>query len=172
MRLYSLDSTPTRKSNTVTLSLEKREADRFCERERDAREADEEETNRRVVVLSSVLVFSDFFLSSVFFIFPENHSNSSFYLHGTFLHLYRGALLFFYHTLRTKNTVTVVPFCEKVFSFDLFARVLRIPSFASRLLRRDFERQIGWTAHKHSERERKKKRFWRQCPILNPMTAR
>ena len=33
MRLYSLDSTPTRKSNTVTLSLEKREADRFCERE-------------------------------------------------------------------------------------------------------------------------------------------
>jgi hypothetical protein len=48
---------------------------------------------------------------------------------------------------------------------------LRIPSFASRLLRRDFERQIGWTAHKHSERE-KKKRFWRQCPILNPMTAR
>lgn len=172
MRLYSLDSTPTRKSNTVTLSLEKREADRFCERERDAREADEEETNRRGVVLSSVLVFSDF-LSSVFFIFPENHSNSSFYLHGTFLHLYRGALLFFYHTLRTKNTVTVVPFCEKVFSFDLFARVLRIPSFASRLLWRDFERQIGWTAHKHSsERERKKKRFWRQCPILNPMTAR
>lgn len=171
MRLYSLDITPTRKSNTVTLSLEKREADRFCERERDAREADEEETNRRGVILSSVLVFSDF-LSSVFFIFPENHSNSSFYLHGTFLHLYRGALLFFYHTLRTKNTVTVVPFCEKVFSFDLFARVLRIPSFASRLLRRDFERQIGWTAHKHSERERKKKRFWRQCPILNPMTAR
>ena len=47
MRLYSLDSTPTRKSNMVTLSLEKREADRFCERERDAREADEEETNRR-----------------------------------------------------------------------------------------------------------------------------
>jgi len=156
VRLYSLDSTPTRKSNTVTLSLEKREADRFCERERDAREADEEETNRRGVVLSSVLVFSDF-LSSVFFIFPENHSNSSFYLHGTFLHLYRGALLFFYHTLRTKNTVTVVPFCEKVFSFDLFARVLRIPSFASRLLWRDFERQIGWTAHKHSsEREKKK----------------
>jgi len=49
VRLYSLDSTPTRKSNTVTLSLEKREADRFCERERDAREADEEETNRRGV---------------------------------------------------------------------------------------------------------------------------
>lgn len=47
MRLYSLDITPTRKSNMVTLSLEKREADRFCERERDAREADEEETNRR-----------------------------------------------------------------------------------------------------------------------------
>ena len=125
------------------------------ERETKVREADEEETNRRGVVLSSVLVFSDF-LSSVFFIFPENHSNSSFYLHGTFLHLHRGALLFFYHTLRTKNTVTVVPFCEKVFSFDLFARVLRIPSFASRLLWRDFERQIGWTAHKHSEREKKK----------------
>ena len=53
--------------------------------------------------------------------------------------------------------MTVVPFCEKVFSFDLFARVLRIPSFASRLLWRDFERQIGWTAHKHSsEREKKK----------------
>ena len=123
------------------------------------RETREKQTKRKrtagVVVLSSVLVFSDF-LSSVFFIFPENHSNSSFYLHGTFLHLYRGALLFFYHTLRTKNTVTVVPFCEKVFSFDLFARVLRIPSFASRLLRRDFERQIGWTAHKHSEREKKK----------------
>jgi hypothetical protein len=102
-----------------------------------------------------VLVFSDFLLS-VFFIFPENHSISSFYLHGTFLHLYRGALLFFYHTLRTKNTVTVVPFYEKVFSFDLFARVLRIPLFASRLLWRDFERQIGWTAHKHSEREKKK----------------
>ena len=117
-----------------------------------------------------MLVFSDFLLS-VFFLFPENHSNSSFYLHGTFLHLYRGALLFFYHTLRTKNTVTVVPFCEKVFSFDLFARVLRIPLFASRLLWRDFERQIGWTAQKHSERETKK-RFWRQCPILNPMTAR
>ena len=155
MRLYSLDSTPTRKSNTVTLSLEKREADRFCERERDAREADEEETNRRGRRPLISVGFLDF-LSSVFFIFPENHSNSSFYLHGTFLHLYRGALLFFYHTLRTKNTVTVVPFCEKVFSFDLFARVLRIPSFASRLLRRDFERQIGWTAHKHSEREKKK----------------
>ena len=51
----------------VTLSLEKREADRFCERERDAREADEEETNRRVVVLSSVLVFSDFRLSFLYF---------------------------------------------------------------------------------------------------------
>ena len=62
MRLYSLDSTPTRKSNTVTLSLEKREADRFCERERDAREADEEETNRQKgsSSLISVLVFSDF----------------------------------------------------------------------------------------------------------------
>jgi hypothetical protein len=56
---------------------------------------------------------------------------------------------------RTKNTVTVVPFYEKVFSFDLFARVLRIPSFASRLLWRDFERQIGWTAHTH-QREKKK----------------
>ena len=49
-----------------------------------------------------------------------------------------------------------MPFYEKVFSFDLFARVLRIPLFASRLLWRDFERQIGWTAHKHSEREKKK----------------
>ena len=48
-----------------------------------------------------------------------------------------------------------MPFYEKVFSFDLFARVLRIPLFASRLLWRDFERQIGWTAHKHSEREKK-----------------
>ena len=141
----------------VTLSLEKREADRFCERERDAREADEEETNRRGGRRPLVSVgFFRFSFSSVFFIFPENHSNSSFYLHGTFLHLHRGALLFFYHTLRTKNTVTVVPFCEKVFSFDLFARVLRIPLFASRLLWRDFERQIGWTARKRSEREKKK----------------
>ena len=49
-----------------------------------------------------------------------------------------------------------MPFCEKVFSFDLFARVLRIPLFASRLLWRDFERQIGWTARKRSEREKKK----------------
>lgn len=48
-----------------------------------------------------------------------------------------------------------MPFYEKVFSFDLFARVLRIPLFASRLLWRDFERQIGWTAQKHSEREKK-----------------
>ena len=50
-----------------------------------------------------------------------------------------------------------MPFCEKVFSFDLFARVLRILLFASRLLWRDFERQIeiGWTAQKHSEREKK-----------------
>ena len=95
MRLYSLDSTPTRKSNMVTLSLEKREADRFCERERDAREADEEETNRRGGRRPLVSVgFFRFSFSSVFFIFPENHSNSSFYLHGTFLHLYRGALLF------------------------------------------------------------------------------
>ena len=70
--------------------------------------------------------------------------------------IYIAALFYFYHTLRTKNTVTVVPFYEKVFSFDLFARVLRIPLFASRLLWRDFERQIGWTAHKHSEREKKK----------------
>lgn len=141
----------------VTLSLEKREADRFCERERDAREADEEETNRRKGSSSHQCWFFQIFSFVCLFIFPENHSNSSFYLHGTFLHLHRGALLFFYHTLRTKNTVTVVPFCEKVFSFDLFARVSRIPSFASRLLRRDFERQIGWTAHKHSsEREKKK----------------
>jgi hypothetical protein len=153
-----MDSTPTRKSNTVTLSLEKREADRFCERERDkserSRRRGNEPPGRRPLISVGFFRFSFW---SVFFIFPENHSNSSFYLHGTFLHLYRGALLFFYHTLRTKNTVTVVPFCEKVFSFDLFARVLRIPSFASRLLRRDFERQIGWTAHKHSsEREKKK----------------
>ncbi len=155
MRLYSLDITPTRKSNTVTLSRKKRGRQILCERER--RERSRRRGNEPPGSSSSltVLVFSDF-LSSVFFIFPENHSNSSFYLHGTFLHLYRGALLFFYHTLRTKNTVTVVPFCEKVFSFDLFARVLRIPLFASRLLRRDFERQIGWTAHKHSEREKKK----------------
>ena len=139
----------------VTLSLEKREADRFCERERDAREADEEETNRRGGRRPLVSVgFFRFSFSSVFFIFPENHSNSSFYLHGTFLHLYI-ALFYFYHTLRTKNTVTVVPFYEKVFSFDLFARVLRIPLFASLLLWRDFERQIGWTAHTH-QREKKK----------------
>ena len=119
------------------------------------RETREKQTKRkRTAARGRPLISVGFFR---FFIFPENHSNSSFYLHGTFLHLHRGALLFFYHTLRTKNTVTVVPFCEKVFSFDLFARVSRIPSFASRLLRRDFERQIGWTAHKHSsEREKKK----------------
>ena len=119
------------------------------------RETREKQTKRkRTAARGRTLISVGFFR---FFIFPENHSNSSFYLHGTFLHLHRGALLFFYHTLRTKNTVTVVPFCEKVFSFDLFARVSRIPSFASRLLRRDFERQIGWTAHKHSsEREKKK----------------
>ena len=104
--------------------------------------------------LKSVLCFLRFSFWSVFFIFLENQSNSSFYLHGTFLHLYI-ALFYFYHTLRTKNTVTFVPFYEKVFSFDLFARVLRIPLFASRLLWRDFERQIGWTAHTH-QREKKK----------------
>jgi hypothetical protein len=132
------------------------------ERERETRERDEarekqtrEETNRRGPLSSQKCVcFLRFSFWSVFFIFLENHSNSSFYLHGTFLHLYI-ALFYFYHTLRTKNTVTVVPFYEKVFSFDLFARVLRIPLFASRLLWRDFERQIGWTAHTH-QREKKK----------------
>ena len=47
MRLYSLDITPTRKRNTVTLARKKRRRQILCERELVAREADEEETNRR-----------------------------------------------------------------------------------------------------------------------------
>jgi len=126
-------------------------------RERETREKQTKRKRTAGASSSHQCWFFQIFFRLSFLYFRKTNSNSSFYLHGTFLHLYRGALLFFYHTLRTKNTVTVVPFCEKVFSFDLFARVLRIPSFASRLLWRDFERQIGWTAHKHSsEREKKK----------------
>ena len=124
------------------------------------RETREKQTKRKrtaggVVVLSSVLVFSDFLFRLSFLYFRKTIRIPPF-IYTVRSCIYIAALFYFYHTLRTKNTVTVVPFCEKVFSFDLFARVLRIPSFASRLLRRDFERQIGWTAHKHSEREKKK----------------
>ena len=124
------------------------------------RETREKQTKRKrtaggVVVLSSVLVFSDFLFRLSFLYFRKTIRIPPF-IYTVRSCIYIAALFYFYHTLRTKNTVTVVPFYEKVFSFDLFARVLRIPLFASRLLWRDFERQIGWTAHKHSEREKKK----------------
>ena len=124
------------------------------------RETREKQTKRKrtaggVVVLSSVLVFSDFLFRLSFLYFRKTIRIPPFiYTVRSCIHI--AALFYFYHTLRTKNTVTVVPFYEKVFSFDLFARVLRIPLFASRLLWRDFERQIGWTARKRSEREKKK----------------
>ena len=63
--------------------------------------------------------------------------------------IYR-ALLFIYSS--NEEHCYCRTFYEKVFSFDLFARVLR-SLFASRLLWRDFERPVGWTAHT-SEREK------------------
>ena len=140
----------------VTLSLEKREADRFCERERDAREADEEETNRRGGRRPLVSVgFFRFSFSSVFFIFPENHSNSSFYLHGTFLHPYRGALLFLPYSSNEEHCYCCALLRKSVLVRSLRARFansfVRVASSLARF------RETNWMDGAETFREREKK---------------
>ena len=172
MRLYSLDSTPTRKSNMVTLSLEKREADRFCERERDAREADEEETNRRKGSSSHQCWFFQIFFRLSFLYFRKTIRIPPFIY--TVRSCISIAALFYFSTIlfERRTPLLLCPSakkCSRSISSRAFCEFLRSRRVFSGAISRD--KSDGRRINIH-QRERKKKRFWRQCPILNPMTAR
>ena len=125
-------------------------------RERETREKQTKRKRTAGVVLSSVLVFSDF-LSSVFFIFPENHSNSSFYLHGTFLHLYRGALLFSTILFERRTPLLLCPSakkCSRSISSRAFCEFLRSRRVFSGAISRD--KSDGRRINILREREKKK----------------
>ena len=119
---------------------------------------------------SVLLVFSDFLSSCLFYFLLENHSHSSFYLHGTFLHLYI-ALFYFYRILPNEEH----RYCCTLLRKGVLVRSLRA-CFANSFVRVASSlarfRETNWMDGAYTSEREKKKRFWRQCPILNPMTAR
>lgn len=122
----------------------------FCERSRPERKR----TAGVPSPLKSVLCFLRFSFWSVFFIFLENQSNSSFYLHGTFLHLYRGALLFLPYSSNEEHC-----YCRTLLRKGVLVRSLRA-RFANSFVRVASSlarfRETNWMDGAYtSEREKK-----------------
>ena len=174
MRLYSLDIKPTRKSNTVTLSLEKREADRFCERERDKSERSRRRGNEPPGSSSSHRCW---FFQIIFFRLSFLYFRKTIRI-PPFIYTVRScisiAALFYFSTIlfERRTPLLLCPSakkCSRSISSRAFCEFLRSRRVFSGAISRD--KSDGRRINIH-QRERKKKRFWRQCPILNPMTAR
>ena len=121
---------------------------------------------------SVLLVFSDF-LSSCLFYFLSRKPFSFLLLFTRYVpaSIYR-ALLFLPYSSERRTPLLLYPStkrCSRSISSRVFCEFLRSRRVFSGAISRD--KSDGRRINIH-QRERKKKRFWRQCPILNPMTAR
>ena len=164
MRLYSLDSTPTRKSNMVTLSLEKREADRR-ERERDVRGNEPPGSSSR-----QCWFFQIFFFVCLFYISGKPFEFLLLFTRYVPASTSRRSFIFLPYSSNEEHRYCCALLRKSVLVRSLRARFansfVRVASSLARF------RETNWMDGAETFRERKKKRFWRQCPILNPMTAR